>query len=418
MHPTLVAWRHQATNALLPGIALVAFPMIVDAIVNNPFALGTAGRAAVGAGYVTLGLLAVHRRLDIRVRTWGVLLLIFMLSAFGIARSGAGGIGAFLLLGLPILALVLLDARAGWITAALSLSTYVLLAGLSYGGVLAQFLGPLAWPARTGDWALQGLALSIMLVPILMLLDRLLRLHATLLTNERAALYELKQETDERRRLECALADAASTERHLIGRELHDSVCQQTAGAQLRVSVLASRAENVDPKLATDLHVIADLLREAAGDAKRMSRGLLPDWMPERTLQDSLRSLASTTAAVHELACAFMDDGSRPNLSADTSFHLFKIAHEAVANAVRHGHPTRVTIEQRRVAAGWELRVQDDGVGFDAAVEPGLGLRIMAHRATLIGAAFSAGPAPGGGSLVVCTLPGVTPAGSGEVARV
>lgn len=415
VHPTLHAWRRQATNALLPGIALVVFPMIFDAIVNNPFALGMPGRVAVGAGYTAIGGLAVGRRLDERVRIWGVLLLIFMLSAFGIARSGAGGIGAFLLLGLPVLALVLLDARAGWITTALSLSTYVLLAAGSYAGVLARWHGPQAWPAQASDWALQGLALSIMLIPIIVLLDRLLGLHATLLANEKAALAELKQEADERRHLECRLADAATTERQNLGRELHDSVCQQTAGAQLRVSVLASRAENVDAKLAADLRGIADLLREASSDAKRMSRGLYPDWIPDRTLQDSLRSLATTTMAVHEVSCAFMDDGSRPPLHPDASFHLFKIAHEAVSNAVRHGHPTRITIEQRRVSAGWEIRVQDDGSGFDSAVQPGLGLRIMTHRAMLIGASLSAGPAPGGGSLVICTIPGATATGPNEV---
>jgi signal transduction histidine kinase len=93
--------------------------------------------------------------------------------------------------------------------------------------------------------------------------------------------------------------------------------------------------------------------------------------------------------------------------SAATAEHLYRIAQEATRNAVQHGGAQNITIELNTLEEGHELRVEDDGAGVPA-VPPeanGMGLRIMAHRARLIGATFSITPRPGGGTGVICQLP-------------
>jgi signal transduction histidine kinase len=98
--------------------------------------------------------------------------------------------------------------------------------------------------------------------------------------------------------------------------------------------------------------------------------------------------------------------GSEPSLPTETAEQLFRIAQEAVANAIRHAKAGRVSITLEPVPGGLELRVADDGVGFDAASpSTGQGQRIMAYRAALIGAALHIHPGPGGGTVVTCLAP-------------
>ena len=84
--------------------------------------------------------------------------------------------------------------------------------------------------------------------------------------------------------------------------------------------------------------------------------------------------------------------------------HLYRIAQEAVRNALRHARPTRIGISLSEENGVRKLLVEDDGIGLpeNGPVNHGLGLRIMAHRAAMIGGTFSIEPGPTGGTLVTC----------------
>ena len=92
-------------------------------------------------------------------------------------------------------------------------------------------------------------------------------------------------------------------------------------------------------------------------------------------------------------------------LDARLATQVYRIAQEAVTNAVKHARATTISIELRESENVATLRVHDDGIGILDAITPsdGLGLRIMRHRATSIGAQFSIVAAPGGGTTVECT---------------
>jgi signal transduction histidine kinase len=87
--------------------------------------------------------------------------------------------------------------------------------------------------------------------------------------------------------------------------------------------------------------------------------------------------------------------------------HLYRIAQESISNAIKHGQARHILLRLEASDDGVTLTVQDDGRGLlaDWSQSRGLGLRIMAHRATMIGAKFTIGPAPEGGTRVACALP-------------
>ena len=99
---------------------------------------------------------------------------------------------------------------------------------------------------------------------------------------------------------------------------------------------------------------------------------------------------------------------------------LYRIAQEAVANAVRHARCTTITVELTRPASDLVLTITDDGTGLPASPArrpPGMGLHSMSHRAEAIGAFLSIHPRDGGGTVVRCALPEPTPAADSSVPR-
>ena len=88
------------------------------------------------------------------------------------------------------------------------------------------------------------------------------------------------------------------------------------------------------------------------------------------------------------------------------SRHLYRIAQEAISNAIKHGKAMNIIVQLESLGDGIRLSVKDDGVGLPhlPPKNAGMGLRIMAHRANMIGAVFSAQRDDSGGTLVSCIL--------------
>ena len=117
----------------------------------------------------------------------------------------------------------------------------------------------------------------------------------------------------------------------------------------------------------------------------------------------------AATAGQFRVTCTFANRepiGPLP-LGNGVSSHLFRIAQEAVRNAIRHGGAKNIEVSLNTQNRCLNLVVQDDGSGLPPAPErgEGLGLRIMAHRAQMIGATFTVERRPAGGTLVQCLLP-------------
>jgi len=134
---------------------------------------------------------------------------------------------------------------------------------------------------------------------------------------------------------------------------------------------------------------------------------LLPVALEEGDLVGAIGQLAAAATTGSHIACAF--HCSHPDLVGDSrvAMHVYRIAQEAVSNAVRHSGARNIRITLLQEHGETVLSVADDGAGLpgDAPPPGGMGLRTMRYRAGLIGGALEVGPGPNGGTLVVCRLP-------------
>jgi signal transduction histidine kinase len=235
----------------------------------------------------------------------------------------------------------------------------------------------------------------------------------------------LRDLTEQKER-EREILEIAEREQRRIGQDLHDGLCQQLAGIAFLTKTLQHRlASNARPE-AEEAMQVTGLLAKAIEQARAQSRALNPVEPKAGGLEDALRALAADVSTVYDIRCEFRaaagtgarDSGSMPFGDALTTTHLFRIAQEAVNNAVHHGKAKRVTIRLASAADGAvELSVEDNGVGFPKT--PGLeshargsggrkgwgmGLRTMNHRAHLIGGALEIGRSRSGGVKIICRL--------------
>jgi signal transduction histidine kinase len=144
--------------------------------------------------------------------------------------------------------------------------------------------------------------------------------------------------------------------------------------------------------------------------ARNLARGLYPVEMEAEGLMAAFQELATTVAKGAKVRCVF--ECTQPVLIHDdrVATHLYRITQEAVRNAVRHAKAKRVGINLSEQNGTVKLSIEDDGLGVpdDLQHSKGLGVRIMAHRAAMIGGTFSIEPAPTGGTIVTCSLPKAT----------
>ena len=220
---------------------------------------------------------------------------------------------------------------------------------------------------------------------------------------------EVEAQMRERMRLEEEMNDLAANERRKLGRDLHDSLGQKlTAAVFLSRSLLSHFRESRDAQ-EPHAQTLNETLKEAVGQVRAMAKGLAPITLSDENLGEALAELADEMTDLYGVSCevgALIDD---TGLDARTKEQLYLIAREAANNAARHADPGRVTIDMRRTEQdGVELVVEDDGTGMPdtAANGSGMGLRIMRHRAQMIGADLRYEPGAHGGTRVVCRIRG------------
>jgi signal transduction histidine kinase len=216
----------------------------------------------------------------------------------------------------------------------------------------------------------------------------------------------LRLETAHRELLEREVLEIATREQMRIGQELHDSVGQELTGLGLMADALAQRldADAGHRSIATKLVAGIDRLHR---QVRGLSRGLVPVHVESHGLWAALDDLAAGSTEQTGVLVSLESQGVCDLVDHYRATELFRIAQEAVSNALRHGKPKRVRICLVPQADCLRLTIEDDGTGIatNAAPSPGMGLRIMEYRAQQIGATFEIGAAPRGGTIVHCVLP-------------
>ncbi|MCU0291526.1 MAG: ATP-binding protein [Thermoanaerobaculaceae bacterium] len=407
----ILRWRERALDYVLwAGLGIGTVPLLILHLVA-PTSVSS-GLRLVGLGiYLLVAGVALARRLAHDVRAWGFLLALFGLAGVTLAARGLEGAGRLVLVILPLFATVLLGARSGYVAAAMSLALYAAVAVLSARGVLSPL--PLVRGASSGAefWLLQGAMLVLILGPVMFLINRFVGLMRGALVAEREAAGRVAEADRERRRLERVVLEAGERERMAVGHQLHDGPCQHLTAALLRCKVaensFAARGSRED---VAHIQAIAEMLDASAGEIHDLARGLSPPALAPGALAAALSDLVHRLRSSGAIECVFVHDDLAQPEDADVSSQLFRIAQEAVRNAVRHAKPGRVRVELTRSDGGLRLRVQDDGIGIPPdADHDRMGLRIMRYRAELMGGSLSIDAVAGGGTVVTCTLPLAAP---------
>jgi signal transduction histidine kinase len=219
---------------------------------------------------------------------------------------------------------------------------------------------------------------------LLDLLPAVVRRALTSIIRDRALL-EAQAET---RRFEREIVSISEKERHDIGADLHDGLGQQLTAIELICAGLKEDIEEQRPDLRGRLEQVGHMLREAISQTRILARGLVPINQDPEALAIALSELAERITSSCSIDCQFERVGSTSVMDSNVSVHLYRIAQEAVNNAVKHAKATEILVRLGHNSRGPWLEVRDNGRGLPKASPKGegLGLRLMRHRAGVIGA--------------------------------
>ncbi len=221
----------------------------------------------------------------------------------------------------------------------------------------------------------------------------------------------------ERRELQQKLLDTAAGEQRRIAQELHDGIQQELTGLALFAVSLNEMVGRLRPAKGDDsMERLQPMFRRLTGgltDVQRhvqeLARGVMPVQIDAEGLQTALTELAERTAADAGVACAFHSRNTIRVSSNIAATHLFRVAQEAVNNALKHANATSIELSLSRSDHSLTLEVRDNGSGFDLekvrATTPTMGLKTMEYRAGLVGGALQIERGTSGGTIVRCIVP-------------
>jgi len=212
----------------------------------------------------------------------------------------------------------------------------------------------------------------------------------------------------DRKRLERELLNVIERERQRTGRELHDSIGQQLTGISCMIEVLGDRlsgTSRVDD--VSYIEKISTQVNQAIEQTRILAKGLDPIDLESNGLILELEKLVMHTQYIYGIACTVECDEAFSIEDSSVVINLYRIAQEAVTNAIRHGKPKNIEVGLIAEDGHWKLTLANDGLEFpkDRTEGEGMGLRIMRHRADMINGSLEIHRRVNGGTTVTCTFP-------------
>lgn len=208
----------------------------------------------------------------------------------------------------------------------------------------------------------------------------------------------------QRKLIERELLRVSDAEKNRIGSDLHDGLGQYLTGISCLSAALRDKLQVKGRPEAEDAATISSLVQEAIAQTRALARGLCPVQLETSGLEDALEDLTSQVQRVHGLECTFLPTGPIGICETSVAIHLYRIAQEAINNAVKHAQAKHITVTLDFSKENKVLRIEDDGCGFDPEVEhgPSSGLQLMPYRAAMIGGALTVTSQPNAGTRVEC----------------
>ncbi len=223
----------------------------------------------------------------------------------------------------------------------------------------------------------------------------------------KAANRKLENVIEERKRLENELLEIAENERRRIGFDLHDDLGQKLTGMALMMKGLERKLANENHVCVGEAHRIQSLMEDIIHHTHNLARQFSSLDVKGDDLSAVLKGLAANVKKLFEITCAFNLKGRPPQLPQHTTVQLYKIAQEAVSNAIKHGKAAQVSIGLVGQNGHLVMSIKNDGLPFaqPSGSSTRMGLRIMHYRANTIGAKLDIRPQSKNGTIVTCTLP-------------
>jgi two-component system sensor kinase FixL len=186
---------------------------------------------------------------------------------------------------------------------------------------------------------------------------------------------------------------------------LHDGLLQQLTGLTYFSDTLAENLAEVGSTCVDGAHEISEHLRRLTNWIRDLAKGLYPTDLDNIGLAQALERLASTTAHFFSTSVVFDCDEPIALCNNQVALHLYRIAQEAVNNAVKHGDAKNIHIRLSRSEDRITLTISDDGSGFSPKkVATGVGLQSIHFRGRAIGAVVDINSNPDGGTTVSCSF--------------
>ncbi len=254
--------------------------------------------------------------------------------------------------------------------------------------------------------ALAATVLAVFIV-FLFVINRAVQMIRIGSANVETANEQLRQQIEDRKHLEKELLSIIERERQRTGQELHDSIGQQLTGIAFMMETLAGKLSD---KSLTEQVSYAEKIGERVGQAvektRKLARGLHPVDFDRHGLVSALQELAASTEELFGVSCSLKCEQTVSVEDVSIAINLYRIAQEAITNAVKHGKATEITIDLTPHEDRLTLTVENDGLRFPStpANDGGMGLKIMHHRAEVINGLLDVRQGDDGGAIVTCAF--------------
>jgi PAS domain S-box-containing protein len=211
----------------------------------------------------------------------------------------------------------------------------------------------------------------------------------------------------ERKRLEKAILEISAEEQRRIGQDLHDGLGQHLTGIAFMSKVQEQKLAEKGLAEAVEAARIVTLVNEAITRTRELAHGLLPVISDAHGLMSALKRWAAEVEDLFKISCSFWIDEAVLIHDANVSTHLYRIAQEAVNNAIKHGQAKNILISLIPGNEYGTLRIENDGASLPepAANDSGMGLQIMNYRARMIGGSLKVESGRVRGVTITCVFP-------------
>ncbi len=239
---------------------------------------------------------------------------------------------------------------------------------------------------------------------------RLIAWSSTILPGEGGSpTYIIATGTDitERKRLEKAILEISAEEQRRIGQDLHDGLGQHLTGIAFMTKVQEQKLAEKGLAEAAEAARIVSLVNEAITRTRELAHGLLPVISDAGGLMSALKRWAAEVESLFHISCAFYMEGPVFIHDPSASTHLYRIAQEAVNNALKHGRAKNIRISLLGDNETGTLRIENDGASLPASAgnDSGMGMQIMNYRASMIGGSLKVESGGRQGVTIRCQFP-------------